>query len=88
MLVQITDSCPECQANQFDIQALTFNKVGAFLTLDSVLGDIVCIGNFPNLWYDCVHCCAAGSNVEWEDRHSIQTRGVRASVPDGCVCGQ
>lgn len=27
IVVQITDSCPECQANQFDIQALTYNKV-------------------------------------------------------------
>eukprot|EP00884_Botryococcus_braunii_P022964 jgi/Botrbrau1/9351/Bobra.354_2s0009.1 len=25
--VMITDSCPECASNQFDIQALTFNKI-------------------------------------------------------------
>ena len=26
--VQITDSCPECEPDHIDIQALTFNKVG------------------------------------------------------------
>jgi hypothetical protein len=25
--IQITDACPECQPDQLDIQALTFNKV-------------------------------------------------------------
>ena len=29
--VTITDSCPECEADHLDMQALTFNKVGASL---------------------------------------------------------
>ena len=27
VIVQITDSCPECEADHFDLQALTYNKV-------------------------------------------------------------
>ena len=27
MVIQITDSCPECEADHIDIQALTFAKV-------------------------------------------------------------
>ena len=27
VIIQITDSCPECEANHFDLQALTYNKV-------------------------------------------------------------
>ena len=35
IIVQITDSCPECGANQFDIQALTYSKVGGRVWLFS-----------------------------------------------------
>ena len=28
VIVQITDSCPECEEDHFDIQALTYSKVG------------------------------------------------------------
>jgi hypothetical protein len=30
VVVQITDSCPECPADHIDIQAMTFDKVLAF----------------------------------------------------------
>lgn len=30
--VMISDECPECEANQFDMQALTFNKVSLVMS--------------------------------------------------------
>ena len=32
VIVQITDTCPECEANQMDIQALTYNKLSPMET--------------------------------------------------------
>lgn len=39
--VQISDSCPECEADHIDMQALTFNKVRA-LTPEHPPSDIQC----------------------------------------------
>lgn len=38
--VQITDKCPECLANQIDMQALTFNKASSKLAYDAASGPI------------------------------------------------
>ena len=42
-VVQITDSCPECESNHFDIQALTFNKVRECISKNGVSFSSACM---------------------------------------------